>query len=147
MNEPMSIAVCLPVGQPLYDPRPEETAKRDVRLVPAFETDTGGVVGWSSGGWPALAIAASHPDVPRLALVSLPFPDEMPDGADLDAVVSRTLLLYGSADPETGARHGRLWQERLPNARLEMVPSGGHDLLSRMWSRILSHLAPRRTAG
>jgi len=65
---------------------------------------------------------------------------------DLDAVVAKTLLLYGSADSQTGSSHGHRWQKRLPNARLEMVPGGDHELLVPKWARILSHLAPRRTS-
>lgn len=64
---------------------------------------------------------------------------------DLDAATAKTLLLYGSADSQTDSAHGRRWQRRLPNARLEMVPGGGHELLVPMWARVLSHLAPRRT--
>ena len=146
MNDPMSIVVCLPEGTDLLDPGPEETARRDVRLVSSWEDDTGGVVGWSAGGWEALKIAASHPEVPRLVLVSLPFPDE-PAPVDLEMVTAKTLLLYGSADPWTGAGHGSRWQKSLPNARLEMVPGGTHDLLVPMWHRVLSHLAPRRRVG
>ena len=147
MNEPMSIVVCLPVGTDLFDPGPDETARRDVRFTATWESDTGGVVGWSTGGWRALELAAAHPDLPRLAIVSLPFSDDPPLALDLDNVRAKTLLLYGAADPDTGNRHGTLWQKRLPNARLEMVPQAGHDLLVPKWGRILSHLAPRRKAG
>ena len=143
VNDPLSIVVSLPGEMPLFDPGPEETARRDVGLVSVFAADTGGVVGWSTGGWEALELAVTHPDLPRLAIVSLPY-DDSPI-VDLDAVTAKTLLLYGSADPETGSSHGSRWQKALPNARLEMVPGGGHDLLVPMWSRILSHLAPRRT--
>ncbi|MEN8238730.1 MAG: alpha/beta hydrolase [Actinomycetota bacterium] len=147
MNDPLSIVMCLPQGVTLFDPEPSETARRDVRLVSELDSDTGGVVGWSTGGWDALAIAAAHQDLPRLVIVSLPFPDEPPAELDADAVNAKTLLLYGAADPQTGSSHGSRWQKTLPNARLEMVPKGGHDLLVPMWRRILSHLAPRRTAG
>jgi len=147
MNDPMSILVCLPDGVPLVDPGPAETAKRDVRLVTAWEDDTAGVVGWSAGGLDALRVAVDHTDLPRLALVSVPFPDGDQVGVDLDAVAAKTLLLFGSADPLTGSKHGRMWQQRLPNARLEMVPRGGHDLLETMWHRVLSFVAPRRSAG
>lgn len=146
MNEPLSIVVCLPEGMDLFDPGPEETARRDVRLTSEWEVDTGGVVGWSTGGWDALKIAAEH-DLPRLVLVSLPFADEMPQEVNPDAVQAKTLLIYGSADPLTGNRHGTKWQKTLPNARLEMNPGGGHDLLVPMWKRVVSYLAPRRQAG
>lgn len=147
MNEPMSIVVCLPAGIDLFDPDPDETATRDLRLVTEWDADTGGVVGWSTGGWDALALAAARPDLPRLVIVALPFPDECPEGLDLGAVTAKTLLLYGTADTRTGNRHGTRWQKRLPSARLEMVPNGGHDLLVPKWGRTLSHLAQRRKAG
>ena len=143
MHDPLSIVICLPDGTALFDPEPEETFKRDVRLVSGWEADTGGVVGWSTGGWDALRLAAAHPDLPRLVIVSLPFDESR--AANLATVTAKTLLLYGTADPLTGAAHGRNWQEHLPNARLEMVPAGTHELLVPMWGRVLSHLAPRRT--
>ena len=147
MNDPMSIVVCLPTGAELFDPGEDETAKRDVRLTSEWDPESGGVVGWSSGGWDALRLAAEHPDLPRLVLVALPFSDEMPSSFDPKAVVAKTLLIYGSADPLTGHRHGASWQRALPDARLQMNPGGGHDLLASTWKRVLAHLAPRRSAG
>ena len=143
----MSVVVCLPEGMDFFDPGPEETVKRDLRLVTDWEGDTGGVVGWSSGGWDALKLAAAHPDLPRLVIVALPFPDEDPLPVDFDAVTAKTLLLFGSANPQTGSSHGQRWQKRIPNGRLEMVPGGSHELLVPMWARVLSHLAPRRGKG
>jgi len=67
-----------------------------------------------------------------------------PWGFEPEAVQAKTLLLYGSRDPMAGPRHGRWWQERLPDARLEVAPGAGHLLLIPMWSRALSHLAPDR---
>lgn len=146
MNEPLSIVVCLPDGVELSDPGPEETARRDVRLTSEWDSDAGGVVGWSSGGWQALRLAAEHPGLPRLVLVSLPYPDEMPSDCEPDSVGAKTLLIYGTADPLTGNRHGTQWQKALKDARLEMNPGGGHDLLGPMWARVMSYLAPRRKA-
>lgn len=143
MSDSKTIVVCLPQGTALFDPGPEVTHKRGVQLVDEWDADTVGVVGWSAGGWAALELAAQHPDLPRLVVLSTPFPEE-PVTIDLDAVVARTLLLFGSKDPETGSMHGTSWQKRLPNARLEMVPGAGHDILGQMWPRVLSHLAPRR---
>jgi pimeloyl-ACP methyl ester carboxylesterase len=65
-----------------------------------------------------------------------------PWGFKPDAVRAKTLLLYGSADPVAGPRHGRWWQKRLPQARLEVVPGAGHLLVLTMWERALAHLAP-----
>ena len=80
----------------------------------------------------------------RLALVATPIPaDEHTLGFALSEVTAKTLLLIGARDPKTGSRHGTWWQRRLPNARLEMDPDGGHDLLVPKWKRVLSHLAPR----
>ena len=103
-------------------------------------------MGWPSGGWTALRLAAAHPDLARLVIVSLPFPEEMPPDLDPASITARTLLLYGTADPLTGNTHGTRWQQTLPNARLEMSPGGGHELLEPMWRRVVSFLAPRRKA-
>ncbi len=146
MNDPMSIVLCLPSGTEFFDPQRVETEKRDVVLTPEWDSHTQGVVGWSSGGWDALMLAAAHSDLPRLVIVSLPFPDDEILTVELGAVKAKTLLLFSSADPLAGSSHGRRWQQALPNARLEMVPGGDHGLLIPKWSRILSHLAPRRTS-
>lgn len=148
MPEPASIVLCLPSGLPVEDPRPDLTAQRDLRVVTEWQHDTIGVVGWSEGGWTALAIAEQRPELPRLVIAALPCPGEEPTELDLeldlDAIVTKTLLLYGSDDPRTGHRHGALWQKRLHNARLEMVPGAGHELLPQVWARILSHVGPGR---
>jgi pimeloyl-ACP methyl ester carboxylesterase len=67
-----------------------------------------------------------------------------PWGFEPEAVQAKTLLLYGSRDPLAGPRHGRWWQSRLPDARLEVAPGAGHLLVVLMWARVLSHLAPGR---
>jgi pimeloyl-ACP methyl ester carboxylesterase len=59
-------------------------------------------------------------------------------------VAAETLLLYGSADPIAGQHHGEWWQQKMPNAHLEVVPDAGHLLIMPMWSRVLSHLALAR---
>ena len=138
-----SIVICLPPDMPVSDPRTSETERRRLHVTQDWDDTTIGIVGWSSGGDAAVAIAAQHPELARLVLVAVPF-DPSPDDGDLLRVKSKTLLLYGSADPATGSKHGSLWQRHLPNARLEMVPGGGHDLLGLKWPRILSHLAPGR---
>ncbi len=67
-----------------------------------------------------------------------------PWGFDVADVRAKTLLLYGSADPIAGPRHGKWWQRRLPDARFEQVPGAGHLVVMPMWERALAHLAPRR---
>lgn len=67
-----------------------------------------------------------------------------PWGFEPAEVRAKTLLLYGSRDPLIGPRHGRWWQQQLPDARLEVAPGAGHLLILPLWQRVLSHLAPRR---
>jgi pimeloyl-ACP methyl ester carboxylesterase len=68
-----------------------------------------------------------------------------PWGFAPEDVQAKTLLLYGSRDPLAGPRHGRWWQERIRDARLEVVPGAGHLLVIPSWARALSHLAPGRS--
>jgi pimeloyl-ACP methyl ester carboxylesterase len=67
-----------------------------------------------------------------------------PWGFEPEEVHAKTLLLYGSRDPIAGPRHGRWWQSRLPDARLEVAQGTGHLLVVPMWARVLAHLAPNR---
>ncbi|WP_204001768.1 alpha/beta fold hydrolase [Virgisporangium aurantiacum] len=130
------------------DPGPELTFARGVTLYAAGSDadppdDAGpiGVAGQGDAGPAALAFAARHPErVDRLALIATPIPDDLE--LDLSTVTVKTLLLFGAKDLATGSTHGRWWQQRLPDARLEMNPQGGPDLLGPMWKRVLSHLAP-----
>lgn len=123
---------------PPVDPDPAETARREVELVPAWESDVLGVAGWSEHGWDALQIAAEHPEVERLVLLATPVREE----AAVPAVAAKTLLLFGMADELTGSKAARWWKERIPHARMEVSPGLGHDLLAACWPRALSHLAP-----
>jgi pimeloyl-ACP methyl ester carboxylesterase len=93
----------------------------------------------------ALAFAARHPDlVDRVVLLATPIPEGSSTLAfSLSEVTAKTLLLFGAKDPQTGSRHGTWWQKNLPDARLEMSPRAGHDILVPGWNRALSHLAPR----
>jgi pimeloyl-ACP methyl ester carboxylesterase len=134
------------------DPGPELTWARGITLLASDGDDAApnragpiAVVGWSTTGLDAFAFAARHAKlVDRLALVATPIPaDEDTLGFALSDVTAKTLLLFGARDPMTGSRHGTWWQRQLPNARLEMDPDGGHDLLVPKWKRVLSHLAPR----
>jgi pimeloyl-ACP methyl ester carboxylesterase len=132
------------------DPDPELTWARGVTLAVddglAFDRPGPvGVVGSSIAGLDALVFAVRHLGlVDRLVLVATPIPED--EGAlafELSEVTTKTLLLFGAKDEVTGSRHGSWWQKRLPDARLEMIPHGGHELLAPMWNRVLSHLAPR----
>ena len=120
----------------------EETAKRDVELSASWDGTPAGVVGWAEGGWAALALAAEHKQlVDRLVLVSAPAPGTEPTTIDLDAIEAKTLVLFGMRDEAVSPADRNWWRDRL-NARLEMVPDGGHDIVVQTWPRVLSHLAP-----
>jgi pimeloyl-ACP methyl ester carboxylesterase len=67
-----------------------------------------------------------------------------PWGFEPEAVEAETLLLYGSRDALADPRHGRWWQSRLPNARLEVVEGAGHLVVVPTWARVLSHLGAER---
>lgn len=135
------------------DPGPELTWARGVTLLAADDAgaappddgppDDGpvAVVGWSVAGLDALAFAARNAHVvDRVALIATPIPS---DDRPAPSIPAKTLLLFGDKDPLTGSRHGTWWQRALPDARLEMQPGGGHDLLTPTWKRVLSHCAPR----
>jgi pimeloyl-ACP methyl ester carboxylesterase len=134
--------LCLPSGTPFFDPLPEETSRRDVELSAEWDGTQAGVVGWAEGAWAALTLAAEHEQlVDRLVLVSAPAPGSEPNTIDLDSIRAKTLLLYGMRDEAASSADRNWWRDRL-NARFEMVPDGGHDILVQTWPRILSHLAP-----
>jgi len=139
------VVLCLPPETEFHDPGPEETARRSVELLPAWDGRPAAIIGWSEGGYEALRLAATHAgEVDRLVLVAVPAPDDRQPPPGISVLSAKTLLLFGNADPRTGSAHGRWWQRHLPSARLEMVPGGGHDLLESMWGRILAHAAPGR---
>lgn len=133
-----------------FDPNVEETAKREVVL--AVEPPAAGAfaaVGWRSAGLEAAAVAARHPDrVDRLVLCCVPAPTEGADFAPAE-IAAKTLLLYGQLDDDAPLAHARWWKDRLRDARVEMVPRRGSDIIGSMWARVLSHAAPhtvRRTS-
>ena len=128
--------LCLPDAQPATDPDPDETAKRDVELATEWDATSTAVVGVGEGGWKAVELAAARGAlVERLVLVSTPPLDD----AEPEAVSAKTLLLYGSRDG--GQKRATWWKDRL-GGRIEMVPGAGDDILERVWSRVLSHVAP-----
>ena len=67
-----------------------------------------------------------------------------PFDVELSDVQAETLCLYGAGDPVTNERHGRWWQQHLPNARLEMSPDAGHFVTIASWDRVLSYLTSKR---
>lgn len=48
----------------------------------------------------------------------------------IEKIVAPTLLIWGDADPVSPVAVGRHLAERLPNAHLEIVPGGDHDVAS-----------------
>ena len=121
---------------------PEETAKRNVELSAEWDGTPAGVVGCAEGCWVALTLAAEHAQlVDRLVLVSAPVSGTEPTTIDLDSIQAKTLLLFGTQDEAVSPADRNWWRDRL-DARLEMVPNEGHDILVLTWPRVLSHLAP-----
>ena len=136
------IVLCLPAKTQFFDPMPEETAKRNVELSAEWDGTPAGVVGCAEGCWVALSLAAEHAQlVDRLVLVSAPVSGTEPTTIDLDSIQAKTLLLFGTQDEAVSPADRNWWRDRL-DARLEMVPNEGHDILVLTWPRVLSHLAP-----
>jgi pimeloyl-ACP methyl ester carboxylesterase len=141
MTAVASIALLTPGGA--HDPNPSESQRRRVEIVGEVNDTTIGIVGWSTAGLAAVEAAARHPSIARLVLVNVRCETEKLR-VEPAHVTAKTLLVFGGRDPSTGSAHGRRWQRLLPHARLEMVPDGDHDLLARVWPRILAHVAPGR---
>jgi len=123
-----------------------ETADEIAAALPQTAEAPIGAVGWSTGGLLAGSLAARHPAlVDRLVLVATGAPPADPAPPfDPAGITTKTLLLYGAHDPLAGPRDGKWYQQRLPNRRYEQNPAQGPLLLSSMWPRALSHLAPNR---
>lgn len=85
-----------------------------------------------------MRVAAEHPEVERLVLLATP----IRDGAAVPEIAAKTLLLFGANDERTGSKAARWWKKQIPDARIEMSPGRGHDLLEALWPRVLRHLAP-----
>jgi pimeloyl-ACP methyl ester carboxylesterase len=85
---------------------------------------SGGVDAATLGGedWRP-AYQAELPDVPDWFVV-----DRTDLTARLPAIVAPTLILLGDADPICPRAVGIFLVHQLPNARLEILPSGGHDV-------------------
>lgn len=143
LHDTASVVLKVPGMGSFRDPGPDETHRRGLRLVSDIDESTIGIIGWSTAGHDALALAVENPHVPRLVLVAVPY-DVEPNSVEFSELAAKTLLLFGNRDPRAGSSHGRRWQRALPNARLEMVPGGMHDLIAQVWPRILTHVAPGR---
>jgi len=64
-----------------------------------------------------------HPTSPRW------FVDDHSDfGTDLNRIKVPTLLIFGDADPIAPVAVGQFLEARLPQAKLQVIPGGTHDL-------------------
>jgi pimeloyl-ACP methyl ester carboxylesterase len=126
-----------------FDPDPGETIRREIELRATPPTETFSAVGWRHAGVQAAALAAATPAlVDRLVLCGVPAPEDGVLTFDPGDIGAKVLLLFGQKDPVAPARDARWWKERIPGARVEMVPGAGGDIISTMWGRVLSHAAP-----
>ena len=126
-----------------FDPNPGETARRDIELLASPPSGSFAVIGWRIAGQEGAALAASQASrVDRLVLCCVPAPvgDEL--SFEPHDIAAKTLLLFGQHDPDAPSRHARWWKDRIPGARVEMVPRSGSEIIATMWKRILSHAAP-----
>ncbi len=128
-----------------------------VRLVQAKADGPVDLVAQSAGGVIAARLALARPDLVRrlvltvtsagIGMARFGVTDWRPDyrksfpraadwitapGAAPDLPVERitapTLLIWGDADAISPVAVGRHLERRIPNARLHLVPGGGHDL-------------------
>ncbi len=59
----------------------------------------------------------------------------------VEKIAAPTLLIWGDADPISPEAVGRHLEARLPNARLEVVPGGNHDLATVHPERVAALIA------
>lgn len=64
-----------------------------------------------------------------------------PPPLPVEKIAAPTLLIWGDADPISPVAVGRHLAERLPNARLEIVPGGDHDVASTHADRVARLIA------
>lgn len=110
-----------------------------------------GLVGVGAAGELSLMVAARlGAAVDRLVLVGIAEPRTGLDREEvaelLGTIPAQTLILNSRDDPEASAAAARWHEERLPSARVEMVPGAGDTdprvSLPDVWDRVLSHAAP-----
>lgn len=66
---------------------------------------------------------------------------QLEGGLDLTAVTVPVHLVHGAEDTVSPPQVGAWLRERLPDARLEVVPEAGHHLLFPRWEALLAALA------
>jgi len=69
------------------------------------------------------AFVAERPHAPRWFVN-----DSLDLSSHLAAITAPTLLVFGADDPIAPPEIGQFLEQRLPNARLEIVPDASHDL-------------------
>lgn len=128
-----------------------------VRLVTARLDEPVDLVAQSMGGVIAVHVALAHPTLVRrlvlcvtsggVDMTGLGAADWRPDyrksfpnaaawitsmaaspGLPVERIVAPTLLIWGDADAISPVAVGRHLEARLPQARLEVVPGGNHDV-------------------
>lgn len=62
-------------------------------------------------------------------------------GLPVERISAPTLLIWGDADPVSPAAVGRHLEGRIPNARLEIVPGGDHDVATVHPDRVAALIA------
>ncbi|WP_203581228.1 alpha/beta fold hydrolase [Microbacterium hibisci] len=130
----------------------ETTAATLAEFIGAEQHDRpAGLVGVGDAGALAIMVAAHLGEgVDRLALVAVPEPTSGLAGSEVADLLARipakTLILNGQRDPDAAAAAARWYKERLPSARIEMVPRTDDPtarvILADVWERVLSHVAP-----
>lgn len=130
----------------------ETSASAVIALIRAQAPDEAvALVGVGRVGAVAARVVAEAPGlVDRLVLVAVPVPETAAerDLAEelLAGVTATTLILNGQRDPDASSAAASWHRDRIPGARLEMVPSArdGDERLSLgdVWDRVLSHGAP-----
>ena len=130
-------------------PEPDVAGIDDlVRRVAARVSGPVDLLAQSMGGVIALRVALEKPALVRhlvlsvtsggLDVAALGARDDLSDR--LPEIGTPTLLLWGDADPISPVAVGRRLAERLPHARLVVIPGGTHDLVHERAAEVLPHI-------